>query len=130
VRVLDYVVVHDCGTVINPMIVEGQVHGGVAQGLGGTFFEELVYDEQARPKTRTLHDYLMPTVSDMPWIRTSHMESPTPLNPYGIKGAGEGGASGSPGALVNALADALGVTLCSDGPWTPERVLELLPENQ
>ncbi|MDT7670608.1 MAG: aerobic carbon-monoxide dehydrogenase large subunit [Pseudonocardiales bacterium] len=129
VRVLDYVVVHDCGTVINPMIVEGQVHGGVAQGLGGTFFEELVYDEQARPKTRTLHDYLMPTVSDMPWIRTSHMESPTPLNPYGIKGAGEGGASGSPGALVNALADALGVTLCSDGPWTPERVLELLPEN-
>jgi carbon-monoxide dehydrogenase large subunit len=130
VEVLDYVVVHDCGTVINPTIVDGQVHGGVAQGLGGTFFEEAGYDADGQPQALNLQDYLMPTAGDMPWIRTDHMQSPTPLNPYGMKGAGEGGATGAPGALVNALQDALasfGVTLASDGPWTPERVLALIP---
>jgi carbon-monoxide dehydrogenase large subunit len=130
VEILDYVVVHDCGTVINPTIVDGQVHGGVAQGLGGTFFEEVGYDADGQPQALNLQDYLMPTAGDMPWIRTDHMESPTPLNPYGMKGAGEGGATGAPGALVNALQDALapfGVTLTSDGPWTPERVLALIP---
>ena len=131
VEVLDYVVVHDCGTVINPTIVEGQVHGGVVQGLGGTFFEELAYDAEGRPLALTLQDYLLPMAGDVPWIRTDHTESPTPLNPYGMKGAGEGGATGAPGALVNALQDALapfGVRLTSDGPWTPERVLALVPE--
>jgi carbon-monoxide dehydrogenase large subunit len=126
VDVVDYVVVHDCGTVINPLLVEGQVIGGVAQGIGGTFFEELVYDLDGQPQSLTFNDYLMPTVSDMPWIRTDHLESPSPLNPYGFKGAGEGGASGAPGALVNALSDALrplGVSLTSDGPWTPENLL-------
>lgn len=130
VAVLDYVVVHDCGTVINPTIVEGQVHGGVAQGLGGTLMEELAYEPDGTPQFRTLQDYIMPTVSDMPWIRTDHMESPTPLNPYGMKGAGEGGATGAPGALVNALQDALscfGVHLTSDGPWTPDKVLSVIP---
>jgi carbon-monoxide dehydrogenase large subunit len=130
VEVLDYVVVHDCGTVINPTIVEGQVHGGVAQGLGGTFMEELEYSPDGQPLPLTLQDYIMPTVGDMPWIRTDHMESPTPLNPYGMKGAGEGGATGAPGALVGALQDALstfGVNLTSDGPYTPDRVLALVP---
>ncbi|MCW0214812.1 MAG: xanthine dehydrogenase family protein molybdopterin-binding subunit [Pseudonocardia sp.] len=133
VEVVDYVVVHDCGTVINPTIVEGQVHGGVVQGIGGTFFEEFAYDANGQPLTPTLQDYLLPTVGDVPWIRTDHTESPTPLNPYGMKGAGEGGATGAPGALVNALQDALvpfGVTLTSDGPWTPEKVLALIPEEQ
>ncbi|MCW2583450.1 MAG: Xanthine dehydrogenase, molybdenum binding subunit apoprotein [Klenkia sp.] len=132
VEILDYVVVHDCGTVINPTIVEGQVHGGVAQGIGGTFMEDLPYDADGRPLARTLQDYTTPTASDMPWIRTDHMESPTPLNPYGMKGAGEGGATGAPGALVNALQDALsvfGVHLTVDGPWTPDRVLDLVPED-
>jgi carbon-monoxide dehydrogenase large subunit len=130
VTVLDYVVVHDCGTVINPTIVEGQVHGGVAQGLGGTFMEDMAYSPDGQPLPVTLQDYIMPTVGDMPWIRTDHMESPTPLNPYGMKGAGEGGATGAPGALVGALQDALsvfGVNLTSDGPWTPDKVLALVP---
>ena len=133
IDVLDYVVVHDCGTVINPSIVEGQVHGGVVQGLGGTLFEEVPYAADGTPLARNLADYLLPTVSDVPVIRTDSAESPTPLNPYGMKGAGEGGATGAPGALVNALADALapfGVHLTSDGPWTPDRVLALIPEEQ
>lgn len=133
IEVLDYVVVHDCGTVINPSIVEGQVHGGVVQGLGGTLFEEVPYAADGTPLARNLADYLLPTVSDVPVIRTDSAESPTPLNPYGMKGAGEGGATGAPGALVNALADALvpfGAHLTSDGPWTPDRVLALIPEEQ
>ncbi|TSD64201.1 xanthine dehydrogenase family protein molybdopterin-binding subunit [Aeromicrobium piscarium] len=131
VDIVDYVVVHDCGTVINPLLVEGQVIGGVAQGIGGTLFEELAYDEQGRPCSPTFNDYLMPTVSDMPWVRTDHFESPSPLNPYGFKGAGEGGAAGAPGALVNAISDALsplGVSLKSDGPWTPENLLGQIDE--
>jgi aerobic carbon-monoxide dehydrogenase large subunit len=126
VKIVDYVVVHDCGRVINPLLVEGQVIGGVAQGLGGTMFEELVYDADGVPQSLTFNDYLLPTLSDMPWIRTDHLESPSPMNPYGFKGAGEGGASGAPGAIVNAISDALapfGVSLRSDGPWTPENVI-------
>ncbi|WP_416954409.1 xanthine dehydrogenase family protein molybdopterin-binding subunit [Nocardioides sp. T5] len=126
VEIVDYVVVHDCGRVINPLLVEGQVIGGVAQGVGGTMFEELVYNSDGAPQSLTFNDYLLPTVSDMPWVRTDHMESPSPMNPYGFKGAGEGGASGAPGALVNAISDALaplGVSLRSDGPWTPENVI-------
>ena len=126
IEIVDYVVVHDCGRVINPLLVEGQVIGGVAQGIGGTLFEELAYDDDGQPTSLTLNDYLLPTVSDMPWIRSDHLESPSPMNPYGFKGAGEGGASGAPGALVNAISDALaplGVSLRSDGPWTPENTL-------
>lgn len=126
VRIVDYVVVHDCGRVINPLLVEGQVIGGVAQGVGGTMFEEIVYDADGQPQSLTFNDYLLPTVSDIPWVRTDHLESPSPMNPYGFKGAGEGGASGAPGAVVNAISDALaplGVSLTSDGPWTPENVI-------
>ena len=129
VTVLRYGVVHDCGTVINPLLVDGQVHGGVAQGIGGTLFEEFVYDEDGQPLSTTLLDYLLPLAEDMPHIDTGHLESPTYLNPYGMKGAGEGGAVGAPGALVNAIADALapfGVQLTSDGPYSPGRIHELL----
>ena len=124
-----YGVVHDCGKVINPVIVDGQVHGGVVQGLGGTLLEELVYDENGQPQCTSLMDYLLPTASEVPFIQIEHLETPTPLNPYGMKGAGEGGAVGSPGAIVNAIADALaplGVTLTSDGPYSPSRVLEII----
>jgi carbon-monoxide dehydrogenase large subunit len=127
-----YGVVHDCGTVINPLIVEGQVHGGVVQGIGGTMLEELVYDSDGQPLSTTFLDYLLPTASGAPTIVTDHLESPTPLNPYGMKGAGEGGATGAPGAVGNAIADALatlGVGVTNDGPFSPARVLALIDES-
>lgn len=129
VTILRYGVVHDCGTVINPLLVDGQVHGGVAQGIGGTLLEEFPYDETGQPLATTFLDYLLPLAEDMPHIETGHLESPTYLNPYGMKGAGEGGAVGSPGAIVNAIADALtpfGVHLTSDGPYSPGRIYQLL----
>jgi carbon-monoxide dehydrogenase large subunit len=125
-----YAVVHDCGTVINPMIVEGQVIGGMAQGLGGTLFEAVLYDDNGNPLTRDFGDYLMPTAGDMPKdIRMGHMESPTHLNPFGMKGAGEGGTTGSVGAIAGAVADALeplGIRVTTDGPFTPPAVLRLI----
>ena len=127
--ILRYAVVHDCGTVINPMIVEGQVHGGVAQGVGGSLLEEFVYDEAGQPLCTTFMDYLLPTVYDVPHMDTGHLESPTPLNPYGMKGAGEGGAVGSPAALVNAIADCLkpfDVHLTDDGPYSQSRIRALV----
>jgi carbon-monoxide dehydrogenase large subunit len=129
VTILRYGVVHDCGTVINPLLVDGQVHGGVAQGIGGTLLEEFAYDEDGQPLATTFLDYLLPLAEDIPHIETGHLESPTYLNLYGMKGAGEGGAVGSPGAIVNAIADALapfGVHLTSDGPYSPGRIHELL----
>jgi carbon-monoxide dehydrogenase large subunit len=129
VKVVRYGVAHDCGTVINPVIVAGQVVGGVAQGIGGTLFEEIVYDRSGRLLTQGLMDYLMPSVADIPDVRIIHRETPTPHNPYGIKGAGEGGTTGSTAALANAVADALlpfGVRLNDCGPFTPSRVLALL----
>ena len=130
IAVTDYAVVHDCGTVINPMIVEGQVMGGIAQGLGGTLFEELRYDERGRLQTKSFADYLVPTAADMPRsIVTGSMESPSPLNPFGMKGAGEGGTTGSVGAIAGAVADALaplGVRVTSDGPFTAPAILRLI----
>ena len=131
IDILRYGVVHDCGTVINPVIVDGQVHGGVVQGLGGTMLEELPYNSDGQPLATSFMDYLLPTASEIPHIEVAHLETPTPLNPYGMKGAGEGGAVGSPGAIVNAIDDALtpfGVTLTSSGPYSPARVLEILDQ--
>lgn len=131
VKVIRYGAVHDCGTVINPMIVDGQVHGGVAQGLGGALLEELVYDENGQLLTATFMDYLLPTANDVPFIETDHLETPSPLNPYGIKGVGEGGLTGSVAAIVNAVADALsplGVKVTEHGPLSPARVLKLIKE--
>jgi carbon-monoxide dehydrogenase large subunit len=124
-----YGVAHDCGRVINPAIVEAQVVGGVVQGIGATLLEELPYDAGGEPLARSMMDYLLPSAADIPIFSLSHTETPTPHNPYGIKGAGEGGTTGAPAALVNALEDALapfGVRLNDDGPFTPSRVLELL----
>lgn len=129
VQLLRYVVAHDCGKVINPLIVEGQVHGGVAQGVGGALFEELVYDEEGQLLTGTFMDYLVPTAADLPPIETVHLEFPSPRNPLGIKGLGEGGAISPPAAIANAIEDALapfGVRI-TETPVTPARILALLP---
>ena len=91
IRILRYCVVHDCGTVVNPMIVEGQVHGGVAQGVGGALYERMVYDESGQLLNASFMDFLMPYASEVPHIETDHLETPSPLNPLGIKGAGEAG---------------------------------------
>ena len=102
-----YVVAHDCGTVINPAIVEGQIHGGVAQGVGGGLLEEMVYDEQGQLLSGSLMDYGVPKTTDLPLIETIHLEYPSPRNPLGVKGIGEGGAISPPAAIANAVEDAL-----------------------
>src|SRR5216117_1343968 len=107
VRLLRYVVAHDCGRVINPTIVEGQVHGGVAQGVGGALFEEMVYDETGQLLTGSLMDYAVPKAADLPLLDTVHLEFPSPRNPLGVKGLGEGGAISPPAAIANAIEDAL-----------------------
>jgi carbon-monoxide dehydrogenase large subunit len=132
VRLLRYVVAHDCGRLINPTIVEGQIHGGVAQGVGGGLFEELVFDAQGQLLTGTLMDYLVPTAMELPPIETVHLEFPSPRNPLGIKGIGEGGAISPPAALANAVEDALrpfGVRVTAT-PLGPARVLALLAAAQ
>ncbi len=129
VRLLKYVVAHDCGKVINPLIVEGQVHGGVAQGVGGALFEEMAYDAEGQLLTGSLMDYLVPTAMELPPIETVHLECPSPRNPLGAKGLGEGGAISPPAAIANAIEDALapfGVRITAT-PVSPARLLALLP---
>jgi carbon-monoxide dehydrogenase large subunit len=128
VRLLRYVVAHDCGTVINPMIVEGQVHGGVAQGVGGALFEEMAYDADGQLLSGTLMDYVVPRADDLPWIDCVHLEYASPRNPLGAKGLGEGGAISPPAAIANAIDDALaplGVRITST-PALPARVRALI----
>ncbi len=131
VRLLRYVVAHDCGKVINPLIVEGQIHGGVAQGVGGALLEELVYDDQGQLLTGSLMDYLVPTAPDLPPIETVHLECPSPRNPLGAKGMGEGGAISPPAAIANAIEDALvpfGVVI-RETPVSPSRLLALIRDH-
>ena len=129
VRILRYVVVHDCGVVINPMIVEGQVRGGVAQGIGNAFFEQLVFDSEGQLLNASLADYLLPSSMDVPSIELGHVETPSPLNPLGIKGVGEAGAIPVGPLFAQAIEDALqlpkrGVELL-EIPLSPSRVWEL-----
>ena len=107
VRILRFIVVHDCGRMINPMMVEGQVRGGVVHGIGMTLFELMRFDDNGQPLAGTLADYLLPTVDVVPHIDIQHMESPSPLNPLGVKGAAESGTIGAPSAIVSAIEDAL-----------------------
>jgi aerobic carbon-monoxide dehydrogenase large subunit len=107
INIEQYVVAHDCGVVINPMLVEGQVVGGSVQGLGGALLEEFVYDREGQLLTGSLMDYALPRASDSPIIQLLHQESPSPLNPLGVKGVGEGGAVAPPSAIANAVSDAL-----------------------
>jgi carbon-monoxide dehydrogenase large subunit len=108
VEIKKYVVVHDCGRVINPLILDGQIHGGVAQGIGNAFYEELVYDENSQLLNGSFMDYLLPTALDVPSITTDHQETPSPLNPLGTKGAGEAGAIPVGPLFAQAVEDALG----------------------
>jgi aerobic carbon-monoxide dehydrogenase large subunit len=127
VTILRYVVVEDCGRMINPMVVEGQIAGGVVQGLGGVLLEHLVYDDQGTPLSTTFMDYLLPTAAEVPDIRYGHIETPS-SNPGGFRGMGEGGAIASPPAVVNAVADALaplGVRV-NASPLGPLQVFELM----
>ncbi len=128
VRVTNVLVNHDCGNVINPMIVHGQVVGGVAHGLGNAIFEQLRFDENGQPLTTTFADYLLPMATDMPRVELRHSETPSPLNPIGVKGAGEGGTIAVIAAIASAIEDALtpfGARV-SEMPITPERIVELV----
>ena len=118
----------DCGTIVNPMIVEGQIMGGVAQGIGGALFEDLAYDEAGNLLAGSFMDYLVPTACEIPAIDIRHLESPTPFVPGGFKGMGEGGAVNSPAAVVAAVNDALrpfGVA-ANHTPIRPDWVLDAL----
>jgi carbon-monoxide dehydrogenase large subunit len=131
-RLVRHIAVDDCGTVLNQMLVEGQIHGGVAQGVAQALYEEFVYDADGNPLTTSLIDYTIPTIGEIPAIETLHMETPTPLNPLGAKGVGESGTIGSTPAVQNAVIDAvshLGVRHI-DMPTHPMRVWEAIRSAQ
>jgi len=107
VKIEKYVIAHDCGVVVNPMLVEGQIIGGAAQGLGGALLEELTYDAEGQLLSASFMDYMVPTASDIPDFQLVHQHSPSPLNPLGVKGVGEGGAIAPPVVIANAVSDAL-----------------------
>jgi carbon-monoxide dehydrogenase large subunit len=131
VRILRYVVVNDSGRVINPMIVEGQIVGGVAHGIGNALFELMAYNDQAQPMTTTFADYLLPGSMEVPNIELKLAEFPSPLNPLGVKGVGESGCVPAAGAIVSAIESALkpfGVRI-KEYPVTPPRLFKLLSGN-
>lgn len=125
VQIRRYVIAEDCGTMINPMIVNGQVAGGVAQGIGAVLLEEITYGDDGQLLSGSFMDYLLPTASEVPAVEIQHLVTPSTVHELGTKGIGEGGTIGATAALANAIADALSVT---DGtlPFTPARVLEIL----
>jgi carbon-monoxide dehydrogenase large subunit len=128
VSIRRYVCVDDIGKIINPLIVDGQIHGGVAQGLGQALYEEAVYDDTGQLVSGELTDYAVPKARHMPWIESSHTETPSPVNPLGVKGVGEAGTIGCSPAVVNSVVDALsplGVKHI-DMPLTPEKVWKLI----
>ena len=128
VEVKRYIVVHDCGTIINPMLVEGQIHGGVAQGIGNAFYEQLIYDEQGQLLNASFMDYLIPTATDVPPIETAHRETPSPYNVVGLKGVGEAGCIPTGALFAQAVEDALagtGVEI-TEIPLSPNRLFELI----
>jgi aerobic carbon-monoxide dehydrogenase large subunit len=128
VEIRRYVVVHDCGRVLNPLILEGQIQGGVAQGIGNAFYEQLHFDAQGQLRNATFMDYLLPGAAEVPDIETAHLETPAPGNALGVKGAGEAGAIPVGAAFAQAVEDALGI----DGleileiPLSPNRLFEIV----
>ena len=130
ISILDYVVVHDCGKVLNPMVVDGQVQGGVAQGIGAAIYEEIIYDERGQLLTGSFMDYLLPTSMEIPRARLGHQVFLSTRNPMGIKGVGEGGTIGPPTAIANAVIDALHpLNINIDRlPLSPERIRQLIEE--
>ncbi|HYB71800.1 MAG TPA: xanthine dehydrogenase family protein molybdopterin-binding subunit [Candidatus Sulfotelmatobacter sp.] len=132
VRIEGIHVVHDCGRLINPMVVDGQIQGGVAHGVSNALFEEVPYDAAGQPLAATFMDYLIPTAAEVPPVEIAHMETPSPLNPAGVKGAGEGGAIVAPAAIAAAIEDALrplGVRITAL-PLPPERLRRLIAAAQ
>ena len=128
VEILDYVIAEDCGTMVNPLIVEGQTIGGVAQGIGTALYEEIQFDANGQPNASTLADYLLPGAAEVPNMRIFHTETPSPYTRFGMKGMGEGGAIAPPAAIFNAVNDALrpyGIEV-SKTPLTPHRLLEAI----
>jgi carbon-monoxide dehydrogenase large subunit len=128
VEIKRYLVVHDCGTIINPMIVEGQIHGGVAQGIGNAFYEQLIYDDQGQLLNASFMDYLIPTATDVPAIETAHRETPSPYNAVGLKGVGEAGCIPTGALFAQAVEDALAGTglEITEIPLSPNRLFELM----
>jgi aerobic carbon-monoxide dehydrogenase large subunit len=124
VKILRYCVVHDCGTLINPMIVEGQIHGGVAQGVGGALYERMEYAPDGQLLNASFMDFLMPYASEVPTIEIDHLVTPSPLNPLGVKGAGEAGVIPGSAALASAIEDAEGITI-TRMPISPSELFEL-----
>lgn len=124
IRILRYCVIHDCGVMINPMIVEGQVHGGVAQGVGGALYERMVYDESGQLLNASFMDFLVPYASEVPTIETDHLETPSPLNPLGLKGAGEAGCIPVSAVIASAIEDAEGFPI-TRMPLSPNDLWEL-----
>jgi carbon-monoxide dehydrogenase large subunit len=132
VEIKRYVVVEDCGTILNPLILEGQIHGGVAMGIGNAYYEKLVYDDNAQLLNASLADYLIPTATEVPRIVVGHEETPSPLNPLGTKGAGEAGAIPVPALFAQALENALPEYNLEilETPLSPNRLFELLQEKE
>jgi carbon-monoxide dehydrogenase large subunit len=125
VKILRYVIAEDCGPVINPLMVDGQTRGGLAQGVGEALLEEIVYEDGGQPLTSTFMDYLVPTAMEVPDVATVHLETPSPNTVRGFKGMGESAVIGSPACLANAVSDAIGAAM-DVLPMTPERVLDAL----
>lgn len=128
VHILQYVAVDDCGTVLNPAIVEGMVQGGIAQGLGIALYEEYVYDDNGQLLNGTLMDHLLPTATDVPYVETAHLVTPSPFTPFGAKGTGESSINGAPAAIANAISDALaplGIEV-TELPVSPARLMSLI----
>ncbi len=130
IEIEKYVVAHDCGVVVNPMIVDGQIEGGVAQGVGGALMEQFVYDNSGQPRTSTFLDYLLPSSGEVPHVVHEHIEIPSPFTPGGMKGVGEGGAIAPPAAIGNALCNALPeiAHLVTELPMTPNQVWSWLQD--
>jgi carbon-monoxide dehydrogenase large subunit len=132
VTILNYMVAHDSGSLINPMIVDGQVQGGIAQGIGTALYEEIPYDELAQPLATTFADYMVPCAPEIPMVRIEHIVTPALTTEYGVKGLGEGGAIAPPAAIANAIADAfrdIGASF-NETPLTPRRVSEAIASAQ
>jgi carbon-monoxide dehydrogenase large subunit len=127
VRIVRHALVHDCGNLINPAVVETQMAGGIAQGIGASLFEELHYDRDGRVLNASLDTYLLPRATDIPSLRQSHIVTPSPFNPLGVKGVGEGGTIPVAPALAAAIENALGVGVkITHVPMTPPRVLSVI----
>jgi CO/xanthine dehydrogenase Mo-binding subunit len=124
IRILRYCVVHDCGTLVNPMLVEGQIHGGVAQGVGGALYERMAYDENGQLLNASFMDFLMPYATEVPAIETDHLETPSPLNALGIKGAGEAGVIPGMAVFAAAIEDAEGFPI-TRMPISPSELFDL-----